>query len=121
MFKPPHRFEAHNSFGKGRPRGARNKLANSVFADIVEFWETPTADGKTTRGKAALLAMWRERPHEFVKAVLSILPREFLVESIVTELGDDELNNMIALFREQQRVAQQELPALAAPKAIDVH
>jgi hypothetical protein len=129
MFKPPvHQFEPGNSYGKGRPRGARNKLANSVFQDILQFWNDPTPDGKTTKGKAALLAMWRERPHEFVKVVATLMPREFLVESVVTELGDDELNNMISLLREQHQRAIQEAatPALTAPKgeareSIDVH
>jgi hypothetical protein len=108
------KFESGNHFSSGRPKGARNKLANSVFQDVLQFWNEPTADGKTTKGKAALLTMWRERPHEFVKSIFAIMPREFWVESIVTELADDELDRMIELFREQQRIAREEsaLPAL---------
>jgi 2,4-dienoyl-CoA reductase-like NADH-dependent reductase (Old Yellow Enzyme family) len=52
--------------------------------------------------------MWRERPGEFVKAVFGIMPKEFVFESIVTELDDEELNRMIEAFREQQRLAQEQ-------------
>jgi hypothetical protein len=120
---PTKPFEPGNTVSVGRPRGSRNRLANSVFQDVLAFWNEPTADGKTTKGKAALLTMWRERPHEFVKSVFSIMPKEFVFESIVTELADDELDRMIEMFREQQRLAREgsTLPALGAPKMIPPH
>ena len=106
--KQPMKFEPGNKLSTGRARGSRNRLANFVFQDVLQFWTDPTADGKTTKGKAALLTMWRERPHEFVKAVFAIMPKEFLFESVVTELADDELDRMIEIFREQQRLAQEQ-------------
>jgi hypothetical protein len=92
-----------NTIGKtGRPRGARNRLANKVFEDVLEFWNEPSAKDPTmTKSKAALLTMWRERPHEFVKFVSSVMPREFLFENVVSELGDDELDRMIEMLRER--------------------
>src|SRR5215469_7933733 len=47
------RFEPGNRLG-GRPRGARNKLAKRFFEDMSEVWDEPIADGKSTRGKAAV-------------------------------------------------------------------
>jgi hypothetical protein len=55
MFK---RFEPGNSYAKlgGRPRGARNKLASSVFRDVLQFWNEPVKEGSTlTKGNAAML------------------------------------------------------------------
>jgi hypothetical protein len=99
---------------------AAGRLCDAVRAAIKEGCNF---DGKTTKGKAALLTMWRERPHEFVKSVFSIMPKEFVFESIVTELADDELDRMIEMFREQQRLAREgsTLPALGAPKMIPPH
>jgi hypothetical protein len=116
-------FEPGNALSVGRPRGSRNRLANSIFQDVLAFWNEPTADGKTTKGKAALLTMWRERPHDLAKSVFTIMPKEFVFESIVTELTDDELDRMIEMFREQQRLAREGStpPTPSAPKMIPPH
>jgi hypothetical protein len=102
------KFEPGNRLG-GRPRGARNRLANRVFEDMLEFWNEPAKDGSAvTKGKAAMLTMWRERPHEFVKFVGSVMPKEFLFENVVTELADEELDRMIEMLRERALAARQE-------------
>jgi hypothetical protein len=107
------RFEPGNTLGPGRPRGARNKLASHVLKDVLEFWNEPVKEGSTlTKGRAALLTAWRERPTELVKAIFGILPREFLFENVVSELDDTELNAMIEAFREQQRLAAIEQPKM---------
>jgi hypothetical protein len=96
------RFEPGNRLG-GRPRGARNKLAKRFFEDMSEVWDEPTADGKSTRGKAALRLMWRERPGEFAKLYAAVMPREFWVDNVVGELTDDEIDRAIEMLREQIR------------------
>jgi hypothetical protein len=107
------RFEPGNALGPGRPRGARNKLASNVLKDVLEFWNEPVKEGATlTKGRAALLTAWRERPTELVKAIFGILPREFLFENVVSELDDTELNAMIEAFREQQRLTTLEQPKM---------
>jgi hypothetical protein len=60
-----HRFEQGNTLSKGRPRGARNKLASSVFNDVMAVWNEPVSEGNPlTKGKAAMLAMCRRsRPN----------------------------------------------------------
>ena len=106
-------FATGNSYGTGRPRGARNRLATSVLKDVLEFWNEPVKEGSTlTKGRATLLTAWRERPTELVKAIFGILPREFLFENVVSELDDTELNAMIEAFREQQRLAAIEQPKM---------
>ncbi|HVI67943.1 MAG TPA: hypothetical protein VM910_35990 [Bradyrhizobium sp.] len=96
------RFEPGNRLG-GRPRGARNKLAKRFFEDMSEVWDEPTADGKSTRGKAALRLMWRERPGEFAKLYAAVMPREFWVDNVAGELTDDEIDRAIEMLREQIR------------------
>jgi hypothetical protein len=113
------KFGPENTFGKGRPRGSRNKLAKRFFEDMSEVWDELTPDGKSTRGKAALRLMWRERPSDFCKLYAAVMPREFWVESVATDLSDDELEAMIANLRTQVLEAAQELPTLPAPKVIE--
>jgi hypothetical protein len=96
------RFQPGNRVNPaGRPRGSRNRLASRVFEDVLAFWDQPAKEGSTvTRGQAALLSMWRERPHEFVRVVGGLLPRELLLEtSVITEVSDEELERMIEQLR----------------------
>jgi hypothetical protein len=98
-----HRFGQGNTLSKGRPRGSRNKLAKRFFEDMSEVWDEPTPDGKSTRGKAALRLMWRERPGEFAKLYAAVMPREFWIDNVTSELTDDEIDRAIELLREQIR------------------
>ena len=56
----------------GRPKGARSKLTEDFFRDMAEAWEE--------RGKAALLEMVAERPHEFVKTAAGLQSKELTGE-----------------------------------------
>lgn len=112
MLKPP--FQPGNRYGVGRPRGSRNKLASTVFNNVLQVWDEPVQEGSTlTRGVHALRTMAKTRPAEFIKACFGIMPREFLFESIVTELPEDELREMLQALKEQrQRVVEKKQPAL---------
>ena len=108
-----HRFEQGNTLSKGRPRGARNKLAGSVFNDVMAVWNEPVSEGNPlTKGKAAMLAMCRTRPAEFVKAVFGIMPREFVFESVLTDLSDDELFQKLEEYRKRRQHLDTNHPAL---------
>jgi hypothetical protein len=91
------RFEKGHA---GRPKGSRNKLCRAMLDDLMADW----AEG----GPAAIKIMRIERPSEYVRAMVSILPKELLFENAVTELGDEELNRMIEMLRERALAARQE-------------
>lgn len=68
----------------GRPKGARNKLAESFLADVLEEWEA--------NGKVAISDMREKSPGDFVKMVASLLPKDVnLNVNNLSELSDDEL------------------------------
>jgi hypothetical protein len=104
------RFERGNTIGKaGRPRGSRNRLANTFLTDLLEIWNEPIKEGsEVRRGPAAMRIMSRERPNEFVKIYASVMPKEFWFDSTVTELDDGELDALIAQMRERLLVAREE-------------
>ena len=50
-----------------------------------------------------------ERPAEYVRVMCSILPKEMLFETgSVSELADEELDNMITMLRERALAVRQE-------------
>jgi len=107
---PTKYFEKGNTIGAaGRPKGTKNKLAATVLKDLLAVWEEKIKpDSEITRGVAALRIMSRERPAEFAKLYAACLPREFWVDSAVTELDDGELDALIAQMRERLLTAREE-------------
>ena len=105
------KFEPGNSYSKGRPKGARNKLAASVFSDVYEFLTEPAAfrASEPTKFRALLLTLFRESPRDLLRFIASIMPKELSIESsTVTELADEELDRMIEQLRERASAAREE-------------
>ena len=105
-FQPGNPY-AHNGKG-GRPKGSRNRLAARVFDDIFRHWCEPAAPGSVCKGQEALETLYREKPGEYLRLTASVLPKEFVLESAITELDDDELDRMIEMLRERALSARQE-------------
>lgn len=81
QFKPGHK-------GPGRPLGSRNKLGEQLIADLYSDW--------MSFGLKAIQSMREEKPAEYVKAAISLLPRQ--VEVQVNELErmtDEELQDAL--------------------------
>ena len=103
------KFQPGNSFGKGRPRNARNRLAARVIQDLQDVWDEPVVEGKPlTRGKAALRVMSREDASGFAKLYGSLVPKECWVESNLADADDAELDRMIEELRNQIRTEEKE-------------
>src|SRR6266508_3639085 len=85
----------------GRTKGgARNRLTVRVFEDVLTHWNEPDASGGKTKGMAALEIMLKERPSEYVRAVLSILPKELQIESVMSDLNDEQLDELLVKIRD---------------------
>jgi hypothetical protein len=90
------RFQPGNnsSNGKGgRPLGSRNKLCKAMLEDLAADWR----EG----GVAAIKMLRVENPTQYVRIMVSILPKELLFENTATELDDDQLAELIGHIREQ--------------------
>ena len=96
----------HSQFKKGqggRPKGARNKIGEAFLADLLEDWES--------HGKDAIEAMREQRPHEYVKVVASLLPKQLNVQrNELEDLTDDQLNTRVLQIAEE--LGFEELAAL---------
>ena len=78
----------------GRPKGARSKLQEDFLRDVLEAWES--------RGQLALEGMISEKPHEFVKMVAGLMPKEATLNiNDHSEMTDDELAERVRALAAQ--------------------
>ena len=72
----------------GRAKGSRNKLGEAFLADFHADWEE--------HGKEVIATVRRERPQDYLKAAVSILPREVkVIPGDFDEMTNDELDRRI--------------------------
>ena len=76
----------------GRPKGSRNKLGEDFLTALQADF--------SAHGVAVIQTVREERPHEYLKVIAGILPKELNVNtSRVEELSDDELADGIAALQ----------------------
>lgn len=76
----------------GRPKGSRNKLAETFLADVLTEWDA--------HGAVAISDMREKNPGDFVKMVAGLMPKEMTLSlHDNSELTDDELFDRLASLR----------------------
>ena len=69
---------------KGKPKGSKHKLSESFLAALSDDFEQ--------HGEAVIAEVRADKPHEYLKIVASIVPKEFTVNNVTTsDLSDEEL------------------------------
>jgi hypothetical protein len=94
----------------GRKPGSRNKLCRAVLEDLMADW----AEG----GAAAIKMMRVERPAEYVRVMCSILPKELIFESGMSDFDDDALDELLAGLHQRLLEVREQQALLAAPKVV---
>jgi len=105
LFQPGHNIRG------GRPAGVRNKLHTAFLADLLDEWQ------KHGRGVVSILRT--RHPVEFAKIVAGTLPKEFVVESALDDLSDNDLDELIANIKRRLLEARKEKVALPEPRIIE--
>lgn len=88
---PPveHQFKPGNP---GRPKGSRNKLGEEFISKLCADFEQHGVD--------AIVKVREKRPHEYLKVIASILPKELHVkDATLGEMTDEELVGLLASIR----------------------
>jgi hypothetical protein len=102
----------------GRPKGARNRLAAKVFDDILAHWTEPVSEGsELCKGAEALETLYKEKPGEYLRLTANVLPREFIFESVTSELDDEQIDELLIALRRRMIEARTAPALLASPHA----
>lgn len=84
----------------GRPKGSRNKLG--------EAFVTALHDDFQAHGVKAIETVRTERPHEYLKVVASLLPKQIEIkEDAFDGVSDEELAALVAAARSALGVADE--------------
>ena len=76
----------------GRKPGSRNKLQGDLIDELAASFEK--------HGKSVIEIVRIERPTEYLKIVVSVLPKELLVnDNALSGMGDDELTAILEKVR----------------------
>lgn len=76
----------------GRPKGARNKLGEAFIEAMHDDFQA--------NGIEAIQKVRQERPHEYLKVIASMLPKELHVtDASLGEMSDDDLIGILATLR----------------------
>ena len=72
----------------GRPKGARNKVSEGLLEALAKHFEA--------NGDAAIETVFKERPHDYLKIIASLVPKQMEIEDKrpprrAEDLSDDEL------------------------------
>ena len=82
--KEPFRFGPGNTFGKGRPKGSRDKISKDFIAALSASFDK--------HGEAVIEEVRLEKPTEYLKIIASIVPKEFTVNNVsMSDMSDEEL------------------------------
>ncbi len=83
----------------GRPKGSRNKLGEDFIKALQEDF--------SANGVAAIATVREERPHEYLKVVASLLPKQIEIkEGAFDGISDEELAALVVAARSALGVAE---------------
>lgn len=88
----PKGFQPGHPGGPGRPLGSRHRISEMFLRDFMVAWERS--------GVEALNKVAEDKPHEFVRAAVALLPKELHVKTDALEaMSDDDLLEMAATLK----------------------
>jgi hypothetical protein len=85
---------------RGRAPGSRNRFSQRVINDAIEHWEK--------YGTISMDHMRKQDPSGYVRAMFSILPKEYQVEAISTGLSAEERLELIEKLKQHLLTRPQE-------------
>jgi len=98
------KFQLGNTIGKnGRTKGSRNRLSLKVLEEVLGHALSEIPGRDMNKLKAALEVLQRTKPADYVRAVLSVLPKELVFsDSAVAEMADEHIEALIQTLYQQR-------------------
>lgn len=102
----PYQWKAGQSGNPGgKAAGARNRLQGNFLNDL--------ADHYAEKGKNAIERMWAKNPTAYVRAIVSLMPKEISASGLLDDLGNDDLRALVEIVK----AARARRAALGQPEA----
>ena len=70
---------------KGRPKGARSRVSESLLEGLAQHFET--------KGKNAIDVVFKERPHDYLKIIASLVPKQMEIDDLRPKLKAEDLTD----------------------------
>ena len=70
---------------KGRPKGARSRVSESLLEELAQHFET--------KGKDAIDVVFKERPHDYLKIIASLVPKQMEIDDLRPKLKAEDLTD----------------------------
>ena len=84
--KQDNRFKPGQSGNpKGRPKGARSRVSESLLEELAQHFET--------NGKNAIDVVFKERPHDYLKIIASLVPKQMEIDDLRPKLKAEDLTD----------------------------
>lgn len=84
----------------GRPKGARNKLGEKFVEALLEDFES--------NGKEVIQSVRAERPHEYLKVIASLSPKQ--IEAEITHINHEAALDELERSRASDQAGPEERP-----------
>ena len=85
----------NDGHGGGRRTGARNKLQTTLLEELAADFEE--------HGAGVIRICRVEKPVEYLKVIVSVLPKEIVLEqSVLADLSDEQIAGYIGVLQQMQ-------------------
>ena len=85
----------NDGHGGGRRLGARNKLQTAFLEDLANEW--------AEHGRGVIRIVRTEKPVEFMKAVIAVLPKELVLEqNMLGDMTDEDIAAYLSMLQRMQ-------------------
>jgi hypothetical protein len=85
----------------GRRAGARNKLQTAFLEDLANEW--------AEHGRGVIRIVRLEKPVEFMKAIIAVLPKELVLEqNMLADMSDEDIAAYLAILQRAQMKKEKE-------------
>ena len=84
----------------GRLKGSRNRLQGDFLRALAQDF--------AEHGEGVIKVVRMERPAEYVRIIASLMPRELVLESTLSEFTDDQVDELIVKIRDHLLAARQD-------------
>src|SRR6476619_7263460 len=84
-----------------KPTGSRRALTQKAIIEIFDHWNEVDEKTGKTRGQMTLTHLFHAAPTDYARLIVSLVPRELIVENSLEAVPDADIDAMIERIRQR--------------------